>query len=117
MKKLFALALAAMLSACAGTSNTPAQPLTQTQIQQDMQMGVYLLQAAGCAIAEASAIAAPVVMITSDAQGQQVLQAVSAGGVVACKVTVPPTALPAPVAAGAPAVTAPAPATAFRKRG
>lgn len=107
MRKLLfggALALVLVLGACSSTSGT-AQPLTAAQVQQDLANAVYLMQAAGCAVQNAAATAAPIISVSADSQGNQVLTAVNAAGAVACKLTVPPTALPVPATAGAPAAT------------
>jgi len=102
--------LAIGLCACAGNGG---QPLTQAQVQQNLDNAVYLMQAAGCAVAAAGTAAAPVVSIAADAEGQQVLQAVDAAGSIVCKLVVPPTALPAPAPANAaPATVAAVPAKA-----
>lgn len=82
-------------------------PLTPAAVQQDVDNAVYLMKASGCAIASAGAAAAPVISVAADAQGNQVLQAVTAAGTVACQLTVPASALPVPAPANAPAATAP----------
>lgn len=117
MKRLIlAAGVAAALSGCAAvTAVKTGQPLNPAQVQQDLANAVYLMQAAGCTLGSAAAAAAPIVQVAGDEQGNQVLTAVGASGAVACKLTVPPSALPVPAPANAPAAAAPAPSTAPAK--
>jgi hypothetical protein len=108
-KPKFALTAAALalLAGCAAyTAAKTGQPLNQAQVQADLANANYLMQAAGCLTAQAGAVAAPIVAIAGDAEGSQVLTAVDGAGAIICKVTVPPTALPIPAPANAPAVAA-----------
>jgi hypothetical protein len=109
-KILCGAALALALSGCSyvsGLVGTAAQPLTPAQVQQNLANVNYLFQAAGCAVAAEATTAAPIVQISADATGNQVLAAVDAAGTLLCKLTVPPTAIPVPAAPNAPAASAP----------
>ncbi len=97
------------IAACAGLTGSSVQPLTQAQISQNLDMAVYLLKSAGCLTSSLAAIAQPIVSISADAKGQQVLSASAGSGATACSITVPPTALPAPAPASAPLASAPVP--------
>lgn len=103
-KHVAALGLATVLVACssggaAGTALTPAQ------VQADLANAIYLMQAAGCAVETAAATAKPIISVAADNEGNQILTAVNAAGAVACKLTVPATALPVPAPANAPATS------------
>jgi uncharacterized protein YceK len=105
-KLILSSAAVALLSGCALiTAAKTGQPLDQNQVRADLANAAYLMQATGCSIAVAGAAAAPVISIAGDAEGNQVLQAVDAAGMVACKLVVPATALPVPAAPNAPAVS------------
>lgn len=100
------VAALALLAAC---TSTGAPQLTPAQVQQNLAAATYYLQAVGCLTSSAAAVASPVISIEGDAQGNQVLAAVGQSGGKACTLTVPPTALPVPAAANAPAAVAAAP--------
>lgn len=108
-RHVFALVIALGAAGCAsaGSPALPVQPLTPAQVQQDLANFNYFAKAAGCAVATEGAAASPIVSLAADATGNQVLQAVDATGAVICNLTLPPTALPAPVPASAPPVTLP----------
>lgn len=98
--------LAAAVSACAGTTG---QPLTPAQAQANAETAGYYLKAAGCVAEDLSQVAAPIVSIAGDAEGNQVLSAAGQSAGKLCTVTVPAQALPAPAAPNAPpAIVAPA---------
>lgn len=106
-------AIIVLLASCAAvTAVKTGQPIDPAQVNRDLASITYLMQAAGCVTAEQAAIAAPVVTVSGDETGQQVLSAIGAAGQVQCRMTVPPTALPVPVPAGTPTVTVVAPAPA-----
>jgi hypothetical protein len=86
-----AAAAAAFLAACS-SAGAPSS----AQIQLDAQTALALLKTAGCAIDVAATAAAPIIAVTVDAKGQQVLQASDASGKALCAV---PVAAPAPNAA------------------
>ena len=102
---VIALGLGCLVGACSST--TGGTPLTQAQIQQNAATVLYWLQFAGCVGATLSEAAAPIVTVAGDAKGQQVLSATEASTGKVCTYTVPPSALPAPAAPGAPAVPVP----------
>lgn len=98
------------LGACStvsGLFGANGAPLTQAQLQANLQNAVYLMDAAGCAVSSAAKVAQPIVSIGADATGNQVLSAVGAGGAILCSLTVPASALPVPAAPGAPAASVP----------
>jgi hypothetical protein len=110
MRTITLLSVVLLLSSCAAqTSLSTGQPLNQTQVQADLANAQYILKVAGCAAVSASAIAAPIISIAGDPAGGQVLTAVSAAGEALCAtpIVVPPTALPVPAPANAPAASAP----------
>jgi hypothetical protein len=96
----------AALAACSGsTAVTPAQ------IQTDLATARAALQAAGCAAVVASAAAAPIIAVSSDAKGQTLLAATTASGAVLCQMPAPVAIAspPGTVLTAAPATAAPAP--------
>lgn len=108
---LSGVAALALLSGCALISSAQTgQPLNQAQVAQDMQSALFILKTAGCVLDTAAVTAAPIVAISGDAKGQQVLAATDAGGKLLCTATMPPTSLPVPAPANAPAATAAVPA-------
>lgn len=100
-----ALSLAPLLVGC--PSAPSGQPPTQAQIQQNAATVLYWLQYAGCVASTLGVAAAPIVTVAADAQGQQVLAATEAATGKVCTTTVPPSALPAPVAPSTPAIPVP----------
>lgn len=111
-KSIIAFGFAASLSGCAlFNAAETGQPLSQAQVQSDLANATYLMQAAGCLTANAASAAAPIIAVSGDEKGNQVLAATSASGTVLCQMTVPATALPVP----APVNAAPATATASAK--
>lgn len=112
MRRILCAATAALaLASCGGgfiTLPSAGKPLTQDQVQQNLANVLYLMKATGCLVSEEAAVAAPVIAIAGDAQGNQVLTAVGTSGGNLCTITVPPTALPVPAPANAPAASAPA---------
>lgn len=112
MRKSLVVFATMAVTGCSLISSLKAgTPLTQAEVQQDLANATYLMKAAGCAVAGASATAAPIIQVSGDAQGNQILAAVSAGGAIACQLTVPATALPVPAQPNAPAATAVVPAS------
>lgn len=99
---MFAVSAALTLVAC----GTTGQPLTPAQVQANLASATYYLQAVGCLASTAASVASPVISISGDAQGNQVLSAVGQSGAKACSLTVPATALPVPAPANAPAAAA-----------
>lgn len=103
VQKLFAILLLTAAAGCSSGSSSSA--LTQAQVQQDAANVIYLMQAAGCVVSSLGTAAAPIIAISADAKGNQVLQATSQTGANLCNLTVPASALPAPAPAGAAAAT------------
>lgn len=96
MKKIVTLCAALALVAC-GNAQAPGAP-TPAQVQGDLRLALQVLKEAGCVASVASAAAAPIVAVTSDAQGNKILAAVSATGTAVCTA-------PAPAAVASPAGT------------
>jgi hypothetical protein len=100
-----------VLTGCssAPSSNGALAPASSPQLPQlDPAKVSYFLQAVGCFTAEAAAIAAPVIAVEADGQGNAVLAATAKGATTACTTTVP---IAAVAVASAPAATPAAPAT------
>lgn len=116
MRKIILAGTVSLFALTGATCSAPAPgappALTQAQMQQNLQSALFILKTVGCIIDTAAQVAAPVVQISSNAQGQQILNAADASGKLLCAapVLVPPTALPAPAPAGAPPATLAVPA-------
>ena len=108
--------LSLALSACAGSPQAPATqgngaPVATAPAINSAQ-ALYYLQSAGCVGELLAGVAAPVVLLEADAKGAQVLSALNQSGHNLCQVTVPASALPAPLPAGSPGAVVPVPAPA-----
>lgn len=109
MRKLLLAATCIAVAGC--QTGSAVAPLSQAQMQQNLNSALYFLQAGGCLASTLSAAAAPIVAIAADAKGNQVLSSVSATGASLCTVTVPPIAVPAPAPANAAPATITVPKT------
>ena len=103
-KFVFASAFALALAGCAAiTAIKTGQPLDPAAVAKDRETAFYLLKASGCDLSATAVVAAPFVSIAADANGQQVLTKLATADQLACQVVVPPSALPVPAPANAPA--------------
>jgi hypothetical protein len=87
MKKLSIVALVTVgLTGCFGGTGPTSQ-----QIIADLQTAALILKEAGCVTHEAANMAAPIIKITADANGNAVLQEIDATGTVICSAPAPTT--------------------------
>lgn len=93
-----AAALAGVSAAVSGCSTTQ-----QATAQADLQTAQVILKTAGCDVAALSAVAAPIVQVATDANGQKIAQLVDATGAAVCSAPAPALASPAGTVLGSPA--------------
>lgn len=85
MRKLL-IALPLLLPGCALFSAAPAD---RAQLQQDLALSIEALRTAGCIVGAAADVAAPLVAIAADGDGNRVLDLVGSGGDAVCRIPVP----------------------------
>lgn len=73
----------------AGCGVVPTAPADRAQLQQDLTLSLEALRTAGCIIGAAADVAAPLVAIAADADGNRVLDLVGSGGDAVCRIPAP----------------------------